>query len=143
VPLPLYSGQESYELVFEHIVQPVAEEFKPQIIIRNGGSDPYVGDGLTNLGLQMKGFTMIGEKVREIAQICDDSVIDLILSGYNKEALPHAWLAQICGLAGIDIALEELHPIPTYLGVDRFLVNIQAVIQDVKNHHKDYWRCLR
>ena len=143
VPLPLYAGQEAYKLVFEEIVQPVAEEFQPQVIIRNGGSDPYVGDGLTNLGLQVRGFTMIGEKVREMAQICDGKAIDLILSGYNKEALPYTWLALICGLAGIDITLDEPQSIPSWLGVDRFLVDIQTVIQDVKNHHKDHWQCLR
>ena len=143
VPLPLYAGQQAYKLVFEEIVQPVTEEFQPQIIIRNGGSDPYVGDGLTNLGLQVRGFTMIGEKVREMAQICDGKAIDLIGSGYNKEALSCTWLALICGLAGIDITLDEPQSIPSWLGVDRFLIDIQTVIQDVKNHHKDHWHCLR
>lgn len=39
-------------------------DFGPQIIIRNGGSDPHFSDGLTNLGMTVKGFRMIGEKVR-------------------------------------------------------------------------------
>ena len=103
VPMPVYANQECYKRVFEEIVQPIAEEFQPQIIIRNGVSDPHVSDGLTNLGLQVKGFKMIGEKVREMARICDGKVIDLIGSGYNKEILPYAWLALICGVAGIDI----------------------------------------
>ena len=81
VPLPVYAGYESYKRVFEEIVQPVAEEFKPQIIIRNGGSDPHINVGLTSLGLQVKGFRMIGEKVREMARLCDDKEIDLIGSG--------------------------------------------------------------
>ncbi|HUV43715.1 MAG TPA: histone deacetylase [Dehalococcoidales bacterium] len=149
IPLPVYSGQESYERVFEEIVQPVAEEFKPQIIIRNGGSDPHVSDGLTCLGLQVRGFRMIGERVRELARLCDDKEIDLICSGYNKEVLPYAWLAMVCGVSGIDSPLQQpesidkLEKIPSWLGVDRFSIDIQAVINDVKNYLKDYWQCFR
>lgn len=149
VPLPVYAGFESYKKVFEEIVQPVAEEFKPQIIIRNGGSDPHVADGLTSLGLQNKGLAMIGERVRAMSQLCDDRVIDLICSGYNKEILPYAWMAMICGVAGIDNpvrqpeSINQAEKIPSWLGVDRFSVDILEVIIDVKKHLKDYWRCLR
>ena len=142
VPMPVYSGQESYKLVFEEIVQPIVEEFKPQIIIRNGGSDPHVSDELTNLGLEVEGFKMIGEKVREIAKICDGKVIDLIGSGYNRKVLPYAWLALICGVADINVTLDEPEPAPPWLNVDRFLTSIKLVIQDVKNHLKDHWQCL-
>ena len=143
VPIPVYAGQKSYKLVFEEIVQPVAEEFKPQIIIRNGGSDPHVSDELTNLGLEVGGFKMIGEKAREIAQICDGKVIDFIGSGYNRKVLPYAWLALICGVADINVTLDEPEPAPPWLGIDRVLVDIKVVIQDVKNTLKDYWQCLR
>ena len=149
VPLPVYAGYESYKRVFEEIVQPVAEEFKPQIIIRNGGSDPHINDGLTSLGLQVKGFRMIGEKVREMARLCDDKEIDLIGSGYNREVLPYAWLALVCGVCGIDNpvtqpeSIDKLESIPSWLGVDRFSIDVQAVIADVKNHLKKYWQCLR
>lgn len=149
VPLPVYSGYESYKRVFEEIVQPVANEFNPQIIIRNGGSDPHIGDGLTNLGLQVRGFRMIGEKVREMSRLCDDKVIDLIGSGYNKEVLPYAWLAMVCAVSSIDSpvkqpeSIDKLERAPSWLGVDRFSKDIEVVIADVKNHLKEYWHCLR
>ncbi len=149
VPLPVYSGRESYKQVFDEIVMPVAEEFKPQIIIRNGGSDPHISDGLTSLGLQVEGFRMIGERVRELAGLCDDREIDLICSGYNKEVLPYAWMALVSGVTGIDIPFEQpesinkMEQIPSWLGVDRFPIDTQAVINDVKRYLKDYWQCFR
>ena len=143
IPMPVYAGYDSYQLAFEEIVQPVCDEFKPQIIIRNGGSDPHVSDGLTNLGLEVRGFKMIGEKAREIAQICDGNIIDLIGSGYNRKVLPYAWLALICGVADINVILDEPEPAPPWLGIDRVLMDIKVVIQDVKNTLKDYWQCLR
>jgi len=142
VPMPLFSGEEDYRLVFDEIVRPVAEEFSPQVIIRNGGSDPHAGDELTNLGLQVKGFRMIGEQVREMAEVCGGREIDLIASGYTRYILPPAWLALICGLAGIDIELEEPGPVTDWPG-GRSSVGINVVIQTVKEHLKEYWQCLR
>jgi len=91
----------------------------------------------------VRGFRMIGEQVREMAEVCNGREIDLIGSGYNRKVLPHSWLALICGLTGIDITLEEPETAPVWLGVDRSLGDIRSVIQDVKNHLRDYWRCLQ
>ena len=143
VPMPVYAGYDSYQLVFESIVQPITQEFKPQIIIRNGGSDPHFDDGLTNLGLTVNGFRMIGERVREMAKVCDDKAIDLIASGYNREVLPYAWLALISGLAGIELEIEETEPIPQRFRTDPALSDTERVVTEVKNHLKDYWSCLR
>jgi len=143
VPLPVNAGYDSYQLAFESIVEPITQEFKPQIIIRNGGSDPHFDDGLTSLGLPVKGFRMIGERVREMARVCDDKVIDLIASGYNKKVLPYAWLALIAGLAGIEVKVEEPEPIPQHFKTDPAFAETKKVVEEVKSHLKDYWTCLR
>ena len=143
VPLPIYAGDDSYRLAFESIVQPLTEEFRPQLIIRNGGSDPHLNDGLTTLGLSLRGFRMIGEKVQEMAQICDDKAIDLLASGYNKRVLPYAWLALIAGLTGIELKIEEPEPVPQRFSSDLALAETEKIIGDVKNRLKDYWTCLR
>jgi len=142
IPMPVYAGYDSYRLVFEQIVQPVTEEFKPQIVIRNGGSDPHFADGLTNLGLPLEGFQMIGENVREMAKICQGKEIDIIGSGYNREVLPYAWLALISGLAGFGIKIEEPVPVPQRFQADSSLGSTKQVIQEIKGYHKNYWKCL-
>ncbi len=143
IPMPVYAGYDSYELAFESIVEPVTQEFNPQIIVRNGGSDPHFADGLTNLGLPVKGFRMIGEKVREMAKVCDGKAIDLIASGYNKKVLPYGWLALISGLGGFELRIEEPEPIPQRFSTDSSLAETGKVIEEVKRQLKDYWRCLR
>lgn len=143
IPLPVFAGYDSYKLAFESIVQPVTQEFKPQIIIRNGGSDPHFSDGLTNLGLPLTGFRMIGEKVREMATVCQGKVIDFIGSGYNETVLPYGWLALVTGLAGIDISIEEPEPVPSRFTSDLAFKETQRVIAEVKGYLKDYWACLR
>ena len=143
IPMPVYAGYDSYQLVFDSIVQPIVQEFKPQIIIRNGGSDPHYNDGLTSLGLPVRGFRMIGERVSEMAQICDDKVIDLIASGYNREILPYAWLALISGLAGFELEVEEPWIISQQISTDPSFAETERVVKEVKHQLKDYWACLR
>ena len=143
IPMSVGAGFDSYKLAFETIVEPITQEFKPQIIIRNGGSDPHFSDGLTSLGLPVSGFRMIGEKVSEMAKICDGRAIDLIASGYNREVLPYAWLALISGLAGFEIEVTEPESVSWHAGEDRAFTNTEKVVGEVRNQLKDYWRCLR
>ena len=143
VPLPVNAGNDSYKYVFEEIVEPLAKEFQPEIIIRNGGSDPHFNDGLTSLGLTVAGFKMIGEKVRLISDICGGKVIDLLASGYHRGVLPYAWMALIAGLADFDVPIEEPSPVPQSLRIDTNMPETIKVVSEVKNYHKDYWRCFR
>ena len=143
IPMPVNAGYDAYQLVFESIVQPMNQEFRPQIIIRNGGSDPHFDDGLTNLGLSIKGFRMIGERVREMASVCDDKAIDLIASGYNERVLPYAWLALISGLSGIELLIEETEPITPQSRDGLVSRETERVVEEMRNNLKNYWTCLR
>lgn len=144
VPLPLYAGYDSYHLVFDELVLPLTREFKPQIIIRNGGSDPHIADELTVLGLPLKGFEMIGSKVSEMSEICQGKTIDLIASGYNKRVLPYGWMAIISALAGFDISIEAPADVSTRTtaGSIRPIEETEKVVKESKLKLKDYWQCL-
>jgi acetoin utilization protein AcuC len=141
IPLPPGAGDASYRLAFESIVEPVVREFQPQIIIRNGGSDPHFADGLTDLGLTLAGFRMIGEKTRQLAEVCSGREIDLIASGYNEAVLPSAWLALITGLAGIDMAVATPEAAPPRR--PHPLAATEKVLAEVRANLKGYWGSLR
>lgn len=143
IPMPVGAGDDSYRLVFESIVEPLVGEFKPQVIVRNGGSDPHFDDQLTALGLTVNGFRMIGDKTRQIAEACDDKVVDLIASGYNEKVLPYAWLALVSGLAGFKVDIKEPEPVPQRFMAENTLADTTKLINEVKSNLKDYWTCLR
>jgi acetoin utilization protein AcuC len=144
VNLPLLPGASSdaYQYLFEEVVFPLAREFKPQALIRYGGSDPHYLDKLTTLGLTIEGFKMIGRLVREIAQeVCDGKSIDLVTSGYNLEVLPFCWSALISGLLDLEVDLrgvKELASPPT----DYRLEETKEMVQELKKILKSYWRCM-
>jgi acetoin utilization protein AcuC len=139
IPLPPFSGDISYKMVFEEIIEPVVKEFKPQIIIRNGGSDLHFSDPLTNLNLTIKGFKMIGEKVRSLSEICDGKEIDLVASGYNLKSLNYCWTALISGLLGVEIEISE--PI-NIKKIKEPLGEVRELIKKIKREFKKYWKKL-
>lgn len=144
VPLPANASYDSYYRIFGEIVEPLVREFQPQIIIRNGGSDPHSDDGLTDLGLPVRGFSMIGEKIKLLAdELCSGRELDLIASGYNKRILPSAWLALISGLAGWNIDIEEPEPATRKFHKDPAYAQTKLVESEIKSLLKPYWKCFQ
>ena len=143
IPLSPGASDDSYQYVFEQIIFPLADEFKPELIIRYGGSDPYFDDILTNLGLTLEGFRMIGENVRTLAdEVCQGREVDLIASGYHQEILPRAWLAILTGLLDLPIN-KKLFEEKMGSQKDSSLTKTKATVRKLREILKKYWRCFR
>lgn len=141
VPLPPGASDDAYECVLDELVFPLAEEFAPEIIIRNGGSDPHFADELTDLGLTLKGLKMVGTKVGEVAKaVCDGKLVDLVGSGYNQDVLPLGWLALVTGPTDLDLELVE--PFFFSLRADHRTAETREIVKAAKDRLKPYWRCL-
>lgn len=140
LPLEAGTGDKAYELIFDEIIFPLAREYKPQMIIRYGGSDPYFDDGLTSLGLTLDGFEMIGKKVRELSrELCENRSVDLLCSGYNLEALPKIWLTLVAAISGVKIDFKESAPDIR----DRKIDETKHLIKKVKGKLAPYWRSIK
>ncbi|MDD5338376.1 MAG: histone deacetylase family protein [Dehalococcoidales bacterium] len=143
IPMPLGAGDESYRKIYDEIILPVTQEYQPEIIVRNGGSDPYFDDGLTNLAMTVAGFKMMGEKIREMTEVCGGKEIDLIASGYNEKVLPYVWLSLLSGVADFPLTIEEPETVPPQLYQDDTLTETEKVISEVKRNHLKHWRCFK
>lgn len=139
LPLAAATGNKSYELIFDEIIVPLAKEYKPEIVIRYGGSDPHPSDQITQLGLTLEGFKMIGSKVREISRLCENKSVDLICSGYKPDVLSKAWLSLITGLANVEVELEE-PLLETKEGQN--LAKTKELIRRVKENLKPHWKSM-
>jgi len=137
VPLSKDAGDDCMRLVLEEVFEPLAEEFGPQAIIRNGGSDPHFRDWLGGLRLTYSGLRMIGETVAEAAQASGCGVVDLCCSGYNPETVAEGWLAIISGVMGIDLDLKE--PISPPRGSESLLRETQRTIDELKEALRGHW----
>jgi acetoin utilization protein AcuC len=108
IPMPVLSGGSMYDLALDEVVFPLIDAFKPEVIIRNGGSDPLYTDALTNLGLTLDDLSKLMRRIAEKAESAGIPLVDLFLSGYGPY-VTEGWLAIIRGTLGesFDLSLPE------------------------------------
>ncbi|MEM3578689.1 MAG: histone deacetylase, partial [Candidatus Bathyarchaeia archaeon] len=143
VPLPPGTGDTSYLYALKEIFVPLAEEFKPEIIIANGGSDPHFADMLGDLSLTVKGFFAVSSLIRETAsKVCGGRLVMLIGSGYNPKVLHLCWYALAAGAVGLqEFDLKEPYPPPVEPPFVR--KKVKGVVEELKDLLKQKWTCFR
>ncbi|MDH5482104.1 MAG: histone deacetylase [Candidatus Bathyarchaeota archaeon] len=141
VPLPPGTGDSTYLYALKEIFVPLVEEFRPQIIIANGGSDPHFADVLGDLSLTVKGFFDLSRLIRETAiKVCDGKLVLMPGSGYNPEVLPRCWYALVAGVVG----LEEINVSDPYVPPKEPLYcreKVEDILNELKSLLKKKWKC--
>jgi acetoin utilization protein AcuC len=114
VPLPPGTSDNTYLYALNEIFVPLAKEFKPQIIIANGGSDSHFADMLGSLALTVNGFFELAKVIRETAdKVCNGKLVLMPGSGYNPKVLPLCWYALVAGVVGEEkITVTEPYAAP-------------------------------
>ncbi|MGB9853710.1 MAG: histone deacetylase family protein [Candidatus Bathyarchaeales archaeon] len=142
VPLPPGTSDDTYLYALREIFVPLAEEFKPEIIIANGGSDPHFADMLGGLRLTVDGFFALSCLVRETAdKMCSGRLVLMIGSGYNPAVLPLCWYALAAGVVGLEeINVKEPYEKPVEPSYCRG--KVEEVIDELKGLLKK-WKCFR
>ncbi len=145
VPLPMRTGEQAYLYALRDVFPLLAEEFKPDIIIANGGSDAHFADHLGSLGLTAKGFFEISRIISEVSKkVCSGKTILLITSGYNISVLPYSWYALASGIAEYELnkdAIEDYYPAPRDPYQNQR--EVEAIVKELKGILKQYWNCFR
>jgi acetoin utilization protein AcuC len=143
VPLPPGTGDSTYIYALDKVFVPLAEEFKPEIIIANGGSDPHFADMLGNLRLTVKGFFNISSKIRKVAEkVCDGKLVLMPGSGYNPMVLPLCWYALSAGVVGLEeIRIRDPYAPPKESPSCR--EKVENMISELKRLLRKDWSCFR
>jgi acetoin utilization protein AcuC len=145
LPMPPYASTKQYDIVFGEVIEPIVKEYGPELIIRNGGSDPYYADTLTNLGLDLEGLHKLGKNVRDLSDETCGKLLDMMVSGYGQMVI-YGWLSLFCGVTGLDaevknISPEEADQMPS-ANNDKLTRYTETMVKDLKTHLKDYWASL-
>jgi len=141
VPLPPRTGEAAYLLALEEIFTPLAENFKPEIILANGGSDAHFADSLGDLGLTVNGFFQLARTIHETSEeVCNGRVVLLLGSGYNPRVLPYCWYALVKGILGSEILdVQDPYQPPSDSWRNREM--IMELLERLKRVLKEYWDC--
>jgi acetoin utilization deacetylase AcuC-like enzyme len=95
IPLPPHTSEEGFLYTTEHVIMPILDEFKPDIVINSAGQDNHYTDPITNMNFSAQGYARLTSMLKP-----DIAVLE---GGYSIEgALPYVNLGIVLALAGID-----------------------------------------
>ena len=128
VPLPPGVGDEGYERVFDEILYPVAERFRPELILVSAGYDAHWADPLGMMQLSSTGYGHLTETLKQIAdEVCNGRLALTLEGGYDLEALSHSIAATLQTLMGGEID-DPLGPAPhPGIPVDDIVIDVKGV----------------
>ena len=130
IPLPAGVGDTGFIEVYENIVIPSIEKFKPDLILVSAGYDAHWDDPLANLNLSLTGFNWISRKlIRTAENICSGKIIFFLEGGYNLEVLN-------IGVANSIRALMEIEEFEDPIGISsQKEVDIRNLLKELKSIH--------
>ena len=132
VPLPAWCGDEQYLTVFEEILAPLAQRFRPQLVLVSAGYDPHWADQISLMQLSVAGFAQITTILARLAgELCSGRIVFTLEGGYNTKALANsikATLEVLLGRTEIDDPLGK----SAYGGR---APDIKALLGEVKRVH--------
>ncbi len=131
VPLPAGVGDQGFGRIFDEVLTPLAERYRPQLILVSAGYDAHWNDPLAGLNLSLAGYWRLARTVVGLAeQLCQGRVIVTLEGGYNLDVLG-AGLAATC-----HALLGDSDPGPDPLGPSPWAEHsVDEVLRAVKSLH--------
>jgi acetoin utilization deacetylase AcuC-like enzyme len=88
VPLPAGVNDAGYQTIFDDLLRPLAERFRPQLILVSAGFDAHWSDPLAGENMSLSGFTSLTRTLLEIAATyCAGRIVFALEGGYDLHSL--------------------------------------------------------
>jgi acetoin utilization deacetylase AcuC-like enzyme len=108
IALPAGSGGAAYRSAFERIVEPLASQFKPQLVFVSAGQDASASDPLGRMLLATDHYRQLTSIMQHIAASTADGRLVLAQEGgYSETYAPYCTLAIFEELTGQRTGIEE------------------------------------
>ena len=135
VPLSMGYGDAEYSAIYRQILQPIALEFKPDLVLGSVGFDIYEGDPLGGMSVTPEGFAGLTRILMEIAgSTCNGKLVLTLEGGYNLQGLRDSVKTVLKELRGESILKERDWS-------DRENTRILApVLEKAKGIQRKYWK---
>jgi acetoin utilization protein AcuC len=109
VPMPPYSGDQSFIAAFDELVPQALRDFRPEFIFLQMGVDAHGGDPLTELNYSSASYKHAIRGLRELAEeLCDGRLALFGGGGYNLESCALRWTEMLAVL--IESSLPDFIP---------------------------------
>ena len=134
VPLPAGSGWSVYDPIFRQVLWPLADRFKPDVVLLSAGFDAHFKEdpGLGEMQLCNPDFSDLTLEVIEIAdRYCDGRIVAVQEGGYHLETLSSCAATVLVALMGSDKVVGSVETPPPL----NFRWNDEAIIQALYQIH--------
>jgi acetoin utilization deacetylase AcuC-like enzyme len=108
VPLAPGANDDGYMEVFDRVILPAANAFRPQIVLISAGFDAHADDPLGGMLVTERGFGNLARRVVEVANThADGRVVAFLEGGYDPPALARSVAATLAELDGNDASFAD------------------------------------
>jgi acetoin utilization deacetylase AcuC-like enzyme len=108
LPLPYGTGDAGYARAMREVVEPLVEQYRPDLVIGAIGQDASQFDPNGRQTVTMKGFRALGEILRSIADRSAGGRLALIQEGgYAATYAAFCLHATLCGVLGVPAAVDD------------------------------------
>ncbi|XP_011031171.1 PREDICTED: histone deacetylase 14 isoform X2 [Populus euphratica] len=134
LPLPGGSGDISMRTVFDEVIVPSAQRFKPDIILVSAGYDAHVLDPLGSLQFTTGTYYTLASNIKELAKdLCGGRCVFFLEGGYNLDSLSYSVTDSFRAFLGEkSLASEFDNPAILY---EEPSTKVKQAIQRVKHIH--------
>lgn len=101
VALPGGQGDADYGAVFHDVFLPLAQRFRPDLILVSAGFDPHRADPIGGMEVTERGFAAMASALGQLAaEVCGGKLVLLLEGGYDLSGLSQSVHACVEVLAG-------------------------------------------
>nr|XP_017178843.1 histone deacetylase 14 isoform X3 [Malus domestica] len=134
LPLPGGSGDAAMRAIFDEIIVPCAQRFKPDIILVSAGYDAHVLDPLASLQFTTGTYYMLASNIQQLAKdVCGGRCVFFLEGGYNLESLSYSVADSFRAFLGEPSLASEFDN-PAFLHEEPS-TRVRQAIQRVKQIH--------
>ncbi len=113
VPLPPGVGDTGYMTVFRSLLWPVAQRFRPQLILVSAGFDAHWSDPLASMLLSLTGYaSLVRELCKIAASLCEGRIVFALEGGYHLDVLAYSVLNTFYALLDDVKTVDPIGPSP-------------------------------
>ena len=136
VPLPPQRDDSELVLVYRSLLEPLAREYKPQLILVSAGFDAHFDDPIGGMRVSQHGFAALARIVLDLAdELCGGKSVFMLEGGYDLGALRSSTRAVLETM--LDREPEQPHAAPAV----RPGSPVPDIIDQVREVQGEHWRC--
>ena len=132
IPLPGGQDEGDFVYIYREILHPIADQFKPDLILVSAGFDIYRQDPLGSMGVTETGFSDMTRILMKVADAhCQGRILFTLEGGYHIQGQAQ----------GVKNVLNTLHGEPHEPVFDKGRSKtVEKILQNVRTIHQPYWR---